>query len=134
VPAASYFSGLFPPSRREGGSAGAASAGDGGRIKLVRSPPLAVIQLAFRPSMDSHPFLLEQARLLVSRLERLSADSTWAHRASGCRGALLKQIEQVETAPAAQPPDWDRLAYLVDWGYDLLVKAARELRPDENPS
>jgi hypothetical protein len=77
--------------------------------------------------MDNRPFLLEQARLLVSRLERLSADSTWAHRASGCRGALLKLIEQIETAPPGQPPDWGRLAFLVDWGFDLLENAAREL-------
>jgi hypothetical protein len=75
--------------------------------------------------MDTPPFLLEQARLLVARLERLSADSTWAHRASGCRGALLKQIEQVEAAPGFA--DWDRLEFLVEWGYDLLEHAARQL-------
>jgi len=28
-------------------------------------------------------------RLLLSRLERVSVDSYWAHRASGVRGALL---------------------------------------------
>ncbi len=82
--------------------------------------------------MDERPFLLEQSALLVSRLERLSADSVWAHRASGCRGALLKMIEQIEASPAgpapsSQAPDWDRLAFLVDWGYELLEKAAREM-------
>ncbi len=83
--------------------------------------------MAFDDKMDSHVFLLDQATLLVSRLERLSADSTWAHRASGCRGALLKWIEQIETAPPNPAPDWDRLAFLVDWGFDLLEHAARQL-------
>jgi hypothetical protein len=77
--------------------------------------------------MDRRLFLLDQAALLVSRLERLSADSIWAHRASGCRGALLKWIDQFETTPPRQVPDWDGLAFLVDWGFDLLEKAAREM-------
>ena len=30
------------------------------------------------------------------RLERVSVDSYWAHRASGVRGGLLKALEKVE--------------------------------------
>ena len=33
------------------------------------------------------------AKLLVSRLERISADSIWAHKVSGIRGSLLKILE-----------------------------------------
>ena len=36
---------------------------------------------------------IDQALLLISRLERLSADSYWAHRASGLRGALLRSLD-----------------------------------------
>jgi hypothetical protein len=86
-----------------------------------------MIKSFLRQTMDSHPFLLEQAALLAARLERLSADSTCAHRASGCRGALLKMMEQIETAPVGQAPDWDRLAFLVGWGFDLLEEAARQI-------
>jgi gamma-glutamyl-gamma-aminobutyrate hydrolase PuuD len=39
---------------------------------------------------------LEQARQLTSRLERLSADSIWARRASGYRASLLKSISRIE--------------------------------------
>ena len=38
------------------------------------------------------------ARMLLARLERISADSIWAHRASGIRGALLKIIDSKENA------------------------------------
>jgi hypothetical protein len=37
-------------------------------------------------------------RLLLPRLERISVDSYWAHRASGVRGALVKLLEQMEAA------------------------------------
>ena len=31
-------------------------------------------------------------RLLLSRLGRISVDSSWAHRASGVRGALVRLL------------------------------------------
>ena len=40
---------------------------------------------------------LELLKRLVDRLERLSADSTYAHQASGLRGTLLRYIERIET-------------------------------------
>jgi hypothetical protein len=74
---------------------------------------------------------LELAQLLARRLERLSADSLWARRASGARGALLKLLE--EANPGCLPPDPQaRLAYhsrlqlTMDWGFALLARAARE--------
>lgn len=72
------------------------------------------------------------ARLLLSRLERLSADSHYAHRASGLRGSLLRYLEQVEVdgrtgTPTSLPPfEVDNLLTL---GFDILEKAAKEIRP-----
>jgi hypothetical protein len=48
--------------------------------------------------MIDEDFQLILAHQLLGRLERLSADSYWAHRASGLRGSLLKCVEQIETA------------------------------------
>jgi hypothetical protein len=36
--------------------------------------------------------------MVLSRLERVSADSALAHRASGVRGALLRSLERSEPA------------------------------------
>lgn len=71
---------------------------------------------------------LESAWLLISRLERLSADSVWAHRASGLRGALLKAIEQVELASTQeQAQALERLGWTMSFGYSVLENAAKEL-------
>lgn len=45
--------------------------------------------------MDKNPATL--IRLLLARLERISVDSIWAHRASGVRGRLLRELEKIET-------------------------------------
>jgi hypothetical protein len=77
--------------------------------------------------------LIADALLLVQRLERLSADSLWARRASGCRGALLKAMDEagvLEPGRAntlAQPLDAERLRWLMQFGYAMLEKAAREI-------
>lgn len=76
---------------------------------------------------------LALARQLVARLERLSADSFWAHRASGMRGALLRSLEQAEsltsTQEAASAPNaaLHELERLVEQGYQILANAAREI-------
>lgn len=84
--------------------------------------------------VDQKTILLEQAELLVSRLERLSADSIWAHRASGYRGALLRIIAQVQNEPSTgikkqngEAQELKYLANLLENGYDLLERAAREI-------
>lgn len=77
---------------------------------------------------------LEQARMIVQRLERLSADSTWAHTASGHRGSLLKiidRLEQVRDLEQLARPDVDLLDLLIDKGFDLLSRAAREIGDPE---
>jgi len=62
-------------------------------------------------------------RLLLARLERVSVDSYWAHRASGVRGALLRALEKVE---AGQPVDRSALKQLTDKGFQILERAAQE--------
>jgi hypothetical protein len=77
---------------------------------------------------------LELARMVVQRLERLSADSAWAHISSGYRGALIKHIDWFERLPAAENPGAEqvaRLDFLVDKGLDLLAKAAYEIGDPE---
>ena len=62
--------------------------------------------------------------LLLERLERISADSVWAHQASGVRGALMKMVQQLENDPEAElTPDMMRV---VSYGFQILEKAARE--------
>ena len=68
---------------------------------------------------------IEQARRLVYLLERLSADSQWAHRASGVRGALLRAIQQADDGETQ--PDLQSLERLNETGRAILVRAARDL-------
>lgn len=80
---------------------------------------------------DDLPYQLELAAALVGKLERLSADSIWAHRASGVRGALLKSIDTLQARQSSSADNNDgelqRLAQAMDYGYWVLEKAAREL-------
>ena len=59
------------------------------------------------------------ARMLIARLERLSADSYWAHQASGVRGHLLKLAEAGELESKEGE-------LLIERGFDYLEKAAKE--------
>ena len=61
---------------------------------------------------------------LVDRLERLSADSTYAHRVSGLRGSLLQYVERIE---AGSTVDITELDDLVEEGFTLLKAAAEEI-------
>ncbi len=71
---------------------------------------------------------IEVAKFLISRLERLSVDSYWAHRASGIRGALLRRIEAINTNVEKNNLIQDNsLDTLINNGYNLLEKAAREI-------
>ena len=57
--------------------------------------------------------------LLLARLERISVDSYWAHRASGVRGALIRSME------AQENPDIQTLESLSKLGFQILERAAR---------
>jgi hypothetical protein len=78
--------------------------------------------------MEDDSPLIKQAWMLAGRLERLSADSIWAHRASGARGALLKSLENLDSADSPDiPGELARLQAIVLWGFHLLEKAAEDL-------
>jgi len=57
------------------------------------------------------------------RLERVSVDSYWAHRASGVRGGLLRALEKIE---AGQSVDESELKRLMNKGFQILERAAQE--------
>jgi len=69
------------------------------------------------------PEQIQLIRLLLARLERVSVDSYWAHRASGVRGSLLKALEKLETGQAV---DGSALKRLMDKGFQILERAAKE--------
>jgi hypothetical protein len=62
-------------------------------------------------------------RLLLPRLERISVDSYWAHRASGVRGALVRLLAQMEMGETIDPA---LLRRNIQAGFDILQKAAEE--------
>jgi hypothetical protein len=63
--------------------------------------------------------------ILLARLERISVDSYWAHRASGVRGSLIKLAEQVD-AGAFIPPE--EVSELMKMGFIILEQAALKKR------
>ena len=77
--------------------------------------------------MEQPGGLLILANMLAARLGRLSADSTWARRASGVWGALLRAIDEAEAAGDISGPAYRQLDLLVHYGFELLEKAAREM-------
>jgi len=66
---------------------------------------------------------LALAQLLIARLERISADSFWAHRASGVKGSLLRMLER---AQKGRPVRQAELKRAMDLGFFMLEKAAKE--------
>jgi hypothetical protein len=70
--------------------------------------------------MDENPVPL--IRLLLARLERISADSIWAHRASGVRGSLLRLLEEGEKG---LPTDPEAISLVVTTALHILTHAAK---------
>lgn len=62
-------------------------------------------------------------RLLLARLERISVDSYWAHRAGGVRGALTKIVGQMETGEEIDPGS---LHQILSAGFEILERAAED--------
>jgi len=62
-------------------------------------------------------------QLLLARLERINADSFWAHRASGVRGSLLRMLEKSEKG---YPIQQSKLKCMMDLGFFILEEAAKE--------
>jgi hypothetical protein len=71
--------------------------------------------------MNDEP--LPTLQFLLSRLERISADSAVAYRASGVRGSMLRMVEKLEEDRPVSGADVKRL---IESAYLLLEKAARE--------
>jgi len=62
--------------------------------------------------------------LLLSRLERISADSVWTHRASGIRGSLLRTLDQIRDGNS---PDSKTTTNLIGAAFQILQQAAKEM-------
>ena len=77
-----------------------------------------------KPSSREDPLI----HILIGRLERIPADSIWAHRASGIRGALLEAQAALERGESVDPGS---LQFLVTYGFKLLESAARERKAIE---
>jgi hypothetical protein len=71
--------------------------------------------------MDSQT--AELLRLLLYRLERVSVDSHWAHRAGGIRGSLLETLGQFE---AGNHVSEKQARQIMERGFHILQKAAEE--------
>ncbi len=69
----------------------------------------------------------ELIRRLADRLEHLSADSIYAHRASGLRGSLLRYLERQEAGERLDAHEQEQLNELVEYGFEILELAAREI-------
>ena len=74
---------------------------------------------------------IELINMLLARLEPLSADSYWAHQASGIRGSLLKYVEakakKKSTISTISTADQENdVAVLIGLGFKVLERAARE--------
>lgn len=74
------------------------------------------------PYSDQLANLIKQAKLIIPRLEKITPDSSWAHRASGCRGTLIRLVTDSEENAA----DTDLLWQALEQSYYLLEQAARE--------
>ena len=66
---------------------------------------------------------IQMLQLLLARLERVSVDSYWAHRASGVRGSLLRTLEKLE---AGEGVSTTSMQTTVDEAFRILERAARE--------
>ncbi len=65
---------------------------------------------------------LQLIHLLADRLERISADSVWAHRASGVRGTLLRALDESHNENI---PDSKVVKNAIIIAFNILTKAAK---------
>ena len=65
---------------------------------------------------------LQLIRTLAERLERISVDSVWAHRASGIRGALIRAMDQLAAGDTMHSQTLNKLYQA---GFYILEQAAR---------
>ena len=91
--------------------------------------------------MQNDNTIIESVKLLIARLEHLSADSRYAHRASGLRGSLWRCLEEMEDRSKRSQCNYSPsisdgsqlhcdppyLEGLMAQGYTYLEAAAREI-------
>ncbi len=70
---------------------------------------------------------IELIKRLVDRLEHLSVDSIYSHRASGLRGSLLHWVEQLELGKPVGREQRKQLDQLVEDAFHILELAAKEM-------
>ena len=73
--------------------------------------------------MQSHEPDERLVHMLLPRLERISVDSYWAHRASGVRGALVRMLAEMEMGVAPDPVALEKNILI---GFEILRQAAEE--------
>ncbi len=83
-------------------------------------------------SKSSLKVKLTQAETLLLRLEKISADSTWSHQASGIRASLAKALTNISIQ--ADSKQLKKLDELMEKGYRVLEKAAQEIPEDPSSS
>lgn len=66
---------------------------------------------------------IEIIKTLLRRLERISVDSHWSHRANGVRGALLKALQIYEQGNSYNDVE---IQLLISSSFDLLLKAVKK--------
>ena len=77
--------------------------------------------------METEPFekTIQLAEVLLFRLEKISADSPWAHQASGVRASIAKILSEKDLKrDRLSPQDLKRLVKL---GFEILERAARDI-------
>jgi hypothetical protein len=79
------------------------------------------------PGVSSQEEYLALVKRLTDRLEHLSADSSYAHRASGLRGSLLRYMECLEAGEGLDKQEQANLDRLLEYGFEILILSAKEI-------
>jgi len=74
-------------------------------------------------TIENLPIIITRSQILLNRLERISADSPWAHQASGVRASIAKTLDTTH-------PDLKALEKLLEMGFEILENAASEIPED----
>jgi hypothetical protein len=69
--------------------------------------------------------IIRLAGVLLIRLEKISADSPWAHQASGVKASIAKILDREELKPGS--PSLQVLEELLNLGFEILERAAGEI-------
>lgn len=79
------------------------------------------------PAINEREGIISQLLMLANRLERLSADSAYAHRASGYRGNLLRYLERMQSGQQFLPAEALALEGAIEASFKILTAAGREI-------